>query len=386
MYRPERMNKLDAKLAAELLQRTNASAVVGLIGVGIMYYVHRAAVEMRLLLLWSTLMASIFGARVLFGSLALKRLSGREGDDALRFVNVEAFLCTLAGLGWASSVYGFESGELDARFYLRLMILAAGLAFTMNSMGVFKRVFIGFAVGMVLPVAYFLWTCPYLPERDVLLVTVLAYLLMVLLVSGALSDRVRKAMSDHLEVISLTERLQALLKTETELRAAMSTLAMTDELTRALNRRAVIEHIEADIARCRRHGHPLAVVMLDLDFFKLVNDTYGHATGDLTLQRVATALREVLRTSDAFGRFGGEEFLIGLPTLSSEHAMAMAERLRLAVEQAEVRTEFVDVRITASLGLAFYRDGDDSRSLLGRADAALYRAKHKGRNRCEVES
>jgi diguanylate cyclase (GGDEF)-like protein len=159
-------------------------------------------------------------------------------------------------------------------------------------------------------------------------------------------------------------------------------------LTGLANRRRFMQLAEHELSRKRRYGGELAVFMMDLDHFKVVNDTYGHQTGDLVLQKVGEICREVLRDLDCVGRLGGEEFAVLLPRTDVEHAMAVAERLRDAMEHASVAASHGEtVRFTISIGVATLRDETTSLdTLLNQADRALYQAKHCGRNRVTLFS
>ncbi|HUX68568.1 MAG TPA: GGDEF domain-containing protein [Terriglobales bacterium] len=159
--------------------------------------------------------------------------------------------------------------------------------------------------------------------------------------------------------------------------------ARTDDLTGLPNRRALELAGERELAACRRRGGPLAVLAMDLDHFKQLNDTYGHAAGDRVLAAAARAFAAGLRSSDLVGRLGGEEFAAVLPERDAERALEIAERLRLRLESLRVSFEGQPLRITASLGVAALADpGEGWHELLRRADRALYEAKRAGRNCC----
>ncbi|MEQ8666794.1 MAG: GGDEF domain-containing protein [Rhodospirillales bacterium] len=163
--------------------------------------------------------------------------------------------------------------------------------------------------------------------------------------------------------------------------------ARTDPLTGAFNRRSFDSAARAEFSRARRHGGTLSVMALDIDNFKKLNDTFGHATGDDVIRTLAAICQDRLRESDIFARTGGEEFSILLPSTTSEEAMIAAEKLRdmLANTQIPVRQSDTPVRFTVSFGVAAYEDGDDSiEDLLHRADMRLYEAKRLGRNRVVV--
>lgn len=176
--------------------------------------------------------------------------------------------------------------------------------------------------------------------------------------------------------------LAVLMTRQVKLARVMRDLALTDELTRLPNRRHFLALAEAALSDTRRHGTPLALAGLDIDFFKKVNDTYGHAAGDLLLQRVAHALRGAVRPTDAVGRMGGEEFSALLRGADPEQARVIAERMRAAVQALDCSDISPDLKPTISIGLSQAVDGNERLdALCKRADDALYRAKESGRNR-----
>jgi diguanylate cyclase (GGDEF)-like protein len=172
--------------------------------------------------------------------------------------------------------------------------------------------------------------------------------------------------------------LGLILMVSDRLRETLEHSASHDALTNALNRRSLIEACERELERCRRHGHRMALLMLDVDHFKAINDTYGHLTGDRVLVSFVIRVRDQLRRLDQLGRFGGEEFLVLLPETSPESALLVAERIRTAV----ARTADGLPALTVSIGVTGNRtDETDIDELLARADRALYMAKTGGRNR-----
>jgi diguanylate cyclase (GGDEF)-like protein len=161
--------------------------------------------------------------------------------------------------------------------------------------------------------------------------------------------------------------------------------AHSDVVTGLPNRAAVDEALVRMISQAERGGTPLAVAMLDIDHFKMVNDDLGHAKGDEVLAAVGSAARREVRTGDFVGRFGGEELLLLLPETDEAGALAVAEKLRLRIGRLEVPG--TGRAVTASFGVAAASGGQaELRELVPAADAALYRAKEKGRDRCELAS
>jgi len=158
--------------------------------------------------------------------------------------------------------------------------------------------------------------------------------------------------------------------------------AQTDELTGLMNRRAFFEHAHLLYAQCRQHRQPLSALMLDMDHFKAINDTYGHQAGDQVLRQVGGVISASFRQADVYGRLGGEEFAVLLPNTTLETAQGIAEQLITAI--AGLASEPVQ-GLTASLGVATTRNPDqDLHSLMNSADKALYRAKAIGRNQVVV--
>jgi len=160
-------------------------------------------------------------------------------------------------------------------------------------------------------------------------------------------------------------------------------LANTDDLTGLNSRRYFTQLLNTEIRRSQRSGHPLSLLHMDLDHFKRVNDTHGHAVGDDTLKAFATATRKVLRDIDIIGRMGGEEFAVMLPNTDHAGALILAERIRHEIEMIELSFDDKKIHLTASIGLAMFDtlNEDDLDNFMKRADKALYRAKHQGRNR-----
>jgi diguanylate cyclase (GGDEF)-like protein len=164
--------------------------------------------------------------------------------------------------------------------------------------------------------------------------------------------------------------------------AEVERLSTEDPLTGLHNRRYFERVAVVEFQRARRHGRPLSAVMLDIDHFKSVNDTHGHAAGDSVLVAVAAACLSGIREHDIHARYGGEEFCFLMPDTSLAQAAALAERLRSAVGGLELDAGGRPLHVTASLGVAELADGDVSvAALLGRSDAALYEAKRRGRGR-----
>jgi diguanylate cyclase (GGDEF)-like protein len=158
-------------------------------------------------------------------------------------------------------------------------------------------------------------------------------------------------------------------------------LAELDELTGAFNRRCVMRVLGEEIARTHRHGQPCSIALIDLDWFKRINDAHGHPTGDEVLRTFAITMFANIRTIDRFGRYGGEEFLLVLPNTPVEAAARLLDRLRAIVADLDWSAFSPGMRVTFSAGVATLRTDEHSDSFLARADKALYASKAQGRNR-----
>jgi diguanylate cyclase (GGDEF)-like protein len=161
--------------------------------------------------------------------------------------------------------------------------------------------------------------------------------------------------------------------------------AMTDALTGLLNRYGLQHILAREHAEARRYNRPLSCLLIDLDNFKTINDTYGHQTGDLTLQQISGVLREVVRASDTVFRYGGEEFLVLLPETDLEGAVALGEKIRAGAASRPFGDDGHVFNLTVSAGAASLCDNESGHDMIARADMALYHAKEKGRNRVEKQ-
>jgi len=177
------------------------------------------------------------------------------------------------------------------------------------------------------------------------------------------------------------ERIIALQNDLIQTQQALHHQATHDRLTGLWNRGRVLDELTREASRSQREKASCAVLLADIDHFKRINDAHGHAAGDAVLQHVGRVMQSSLRTSDAIGRYGGEEFLFVLPRADSEGGRDVAERVRAAVETALVSCAAVELRVTVSLGVASSAAcGFDAATLVQAADEALYRAKARGRN------
>lgn len=190
-----------------------------------------------------------------------------------------------------------------------------------------------------------------------------------------------KDLLEEMSVLTHTENMAIAAKNE-----VLKTQATVDGLTGIGNRKAFDEHLAAEIERMRRYKHPMALLMIDVDHFKKINDTKGHPAGDAVLKAMGQCIMNTLRKCDFAGRYGGEEFGVIASETDAEGARQLAERLRIAIAQQPIKTPAGPVQVTVSIGVASLtgqEQGVDAAAIVSAADTQLYSAKKAGRNRCQ---
>jgi len=211
---------------------------------------------------------------------------------------------------------------------------------------------------------------------------VLGFTVLFLASARSLNDRAGREQQE-LEGLrrELERRVEERTLALTEASERLAEASRTDELTGLPNRRGFLEASEGALARARRSRLPLSLAIADVDHFKRVNDTWGHAAGDAVLRGVAATIRSSLRAQDLVARWGGEEFILLLPDTPAAGALHVAGSIRVAVAARGVEHGGLEIRVRISFGVAEHRPGDELDATLARADAALYRAKQEGRDR-----
>jgi diguanylate cyclase (GGDEF)-like protein len=192
--------------------------------------------------------------------------------------------------------------------------------------------------------------------------------------------RVSVAIRMKLERDRLRQRAEELRRSA----EAASEMSMTDALTGLLNRYGLHRALQRELSEARRYGRPLSCLLIDIDFFKAVNDTYGHAAGDAALQQAARVIADSVRGSDVVCRYGGEEFLVLAPETGHEGARALAEKIREAFSARLFGDAGRVFPLTLSAGVAQLSTGESGNDMIARADDALYHAKQTGRDRVEA--
>ncbi|RUM31580.1 MAG: hypothetical protein DSY32_01015 [Aquifex sp.] len=186
-------------------------------------------------------------------------------------------------------------------------------------------------------------------------------------------------------IIKMIENIEKILIETSKEKTIYERMALTDPLTGLYNRRIFMEMAEKELARAKRYGYNFSILMIDIDNFKRINDTYGHDVGDYVLKKIAEILRTNVRGADIVARFGGEEFIVMLSNTNLNNAVKKAEKLRKMIEQTPVElSSGVKLKVTVSVGVSTYKDQDSLEELIKEADVALYEAKKRGKNRVEV--
>ncbi|AAC06416.1 GGDEF domain-containing protein [Aquifex aeolicus] len=186
-------------------------------------------------------------------------------------------------------------------------------------------------------------------------------------------------------VIKMIETLKKILIETSKEKTLYERMALTDPLTGLYNRRVFTEMAEKELAKAKRYGYNFSILMIDIDNFKKINDTYGHDVGDLVLKKISEILKRNVRGADLVARFGGEEFIVMLSNTNLNGAVKKAEQLRRMIEQTPIELPNGEkLRVTVSIGVSTYRGHESLEELIKEADQALYEAKRKGKNRVEV--
>lgn len=340
---------------------------------------------------WGVAMAASYAVDTLF--LALFAAAGTiQGDVALVYGAAAAVICVA---NFAVTASGVNLRARDPNLAVPLMIIAVAMQFGVVvaapqiAFPALANLFTVFAFGMVwmsLRQSIVLWTLGALAlgvlfyaagERFGLPVAApaeraLAWLYFSLILGRCLLLSV--------QANDMRRRLVQGRSLLAESLEQMRQLASHDELTRTLNRRSLMARLDQEHSRAERGGAPFSIALLDLDHFKQVNDVYGHAIGDEVLRAFARTAHGTLRDSDAFGRYGGEEFMLVFAATQAAAARAGVERVRAAFAARDWEDFAPGLRVTVSAGIAGYRVGETIAQLIARADAALYEGKRAGRN------
>ena len=406
MNMPVRHDPRSYLLAAqlnELSMRERVSSAISIVAIVAIAWVHWSFVPPSHAVGWVIGMCLVQGVRLF---MARKTLSSDDSYSDLRLWRaIRVGMNVINGFGWGIIWFLLDSGRLDFIFMFKFGALAAALGVTVNVLGVVLPAYFGFASMVVLlTVGYLVADTPFLlnDQRSSLLIGVVAYYTILMVVARNTFNLTRLALEQGLEREMALAESQASHRREQKLRERLQeeslqlekanarineahdrllVIARMDALTGISNRRHLVDELERAVHGYRRYGIDFSLVLLDVDHFKQVNDTYGHQVGDMVLKGLAGKITEALRDIDVFGRWGGEEFLCLLPNTAYEEGLVCAERLCVDLANARLFEAMPDLIVTASFGVVGCCSDDDADSVMSRVDAALYEAKAAGRNR-----
>lgn len=336
----------------------------------------------------------MFAIGALFGTIVSVALAF---SNDFNFVGIFTFICGIAWLSLAAlfqfSTFKLRALETIAFAVLCTQYMCADLLYVLLSPFTGQELFAEFSGDLwVLTIIIILGFLFFKPRRALVISICLIIVsgLVVTFRGSLVTDR------DFASVIELVKAglyflvclylIHTLAMFRTAAKSAkteakqLEKLAFFDELTGIANRRKIAEVLAKEVASAQRYQTPLSIIMFDIDYFKKINDQYGHNFGDITLKEVSSSVANTVRSSDSFGRWGGEEFLCILPNTKADVAFELAERLRLGISDSLIDN---GPQITASFGIAQLLNLDNVDSFINRADQALYSAKEQGRNRCK---
>lgn len=298
------------------------------------------------------------------------------------------------GLAWGLAGYFMFSVEKPQYQMLLSLFLIAGAAAATITFSAWLAVAVIYIIVILTPGIVMLIASDWQFYRSIGIAgSVFGVFLCVLAAnSNRTSTRMMRLRFDNERLVeNLSESHAQMKKLNTELRKnngalqraleKISTMATRDELTNSHNRRYLMEFLAREKARCDRGGTVYALAVIDLDYFKRINDSYGHMVGDDVLKKVVNLIQRHVRATDCFARFGGEEFALVYSATELEEARQSAERLRHEISTTPVDCESFSIYTSVSIGIAESRPGEDVAELLRRADQALYVAKSSGRDR-----
>jgi len=380
----------------ELYSRSQGSIVVGFLPIPLLIWAHADTRSPLRLLLWSCLLLAIQSYRLWVARRFLRQPEPQQAAQYQRWYRHQWVGVLALAIGWVDSFALLDPTELGTLFYLHLIFLIGLSTIMLSTIGIDCRLYAGFLLLLVAGTLSVLYAqhAEFLARFPIIAGGFPLYAFMLLVRSRGEYRRTRDWVAARLNRQLLLAELNNALAEERAMRAQLhqqseelaarnrelSELAVRDGLTHAFRR----GHIEGELRRLikglQRHPDDFCVLMLDIDFFKRVNDQYGHSVGDGVLRRLATTAQAQLRENDLFGRWGGEEFVVLMPHTRIEEAMEAAQRLRRAVAALVFEVEGATFQITISIGAAQLQAKEDADGVVARADAALYAAKHAGRN------
>lgn len=375
--------KVDALRVHALYVRARQALVLATLGSLFLGWIEKGLVGWPLVLVWMSLNA--IGDFAVF-VLANRFLRKPPPDARIPYWhNLHVFLRALQGLSWGAACLFFHVGGPNSftNDLTVLIVLVAVSAASVVNMAPSFRSQAWFSVSIkIVPLVQYLWLgdAQHVEFAIGLIVLLVAEVLLGWEACRQFTDGVAKIVQNQAISQQLEQRNEQLAEAVQKL----NVIATHDELTGAYNRRYIVDQLDLQHQMFERYGNPCSVALLDIDYFKQVNDRYGHAIGDAVLMAFVLRLEQELRQEDFLGRYGGEEFLLVLPMTDLAAAQHLTERIREVVSSTPMLEQPALLFMTASFGIAQLMKGESVDGWLARADQALYRAKKGGRNRVVV--
>ena len=371
--------------------RLVAGALLSPLGIVLATWLQSLAVGWRQALVWAALMCSAEVLVIVTGHYF--KHNARAQEDPTHWVRAQTFCSGLLGLMWGMAVWFVWSGH-DYWHYITVLCVLVGVSnISMVIMSPMRRAMAAFSVGIALPTLSHLLVVDNPIALEIGVGWVVMLVVQMRYATELRDELIRQIDSSVrnvalLGLVSHASRELAHVYSEMESKNAelqdamgrLNQLVTFDQLTGAYSRRFILEELERQVAVSHRHDTPISLIMFDLDHFKTINDTYGHAVGDRALTMAAMAAQDQLRDGDLLARIGGEEFLILLPMTQRDAASLLAERLRVTLASTRVDTGNGEIVLPASFGVAELQAHEDFSAWFRRVDAALYQAKASGRN------
>jgi len=378
-------DQVHSEMARVFNERMVGSAFISPLGFGFLAWLQNEAVGAPHALAWGALMVAVQLLIIVCG-LAFRKAE-QQGRNTHPWLQAQMACCAAVGLLWGAATWIVWTPDRFFHYIISLCVLV-GVAF--SSIVVMTPMRFGshsFLLGLgALPLLQLLHIdTPINREIGVGWVVMIGIQLWYAAnLRRELVQQVDSSVRNGLLVHRLQQVGQELGKANSDLNLAMAQLNQLltfDQLTGAYSRRHFLDELERQVAHAARHGTPVSLIMLDLDYFKQINDRHGHSAGDRTLRAAATEVQAQLRDGDLLGRVGGEEFLVLLPMTAGPAATRLAERLRVALTAVQLAEGDQKIHLSGSFGVAELLPREESSAWLRRVDSAMYQAKTQGRNR-----
>ena len=376
---PENRAEVEAHCVRTLFGRARQATLLAPLGTLFIFWVVYATASLPLAIGW--MIVNTLPDALTFSLTTWYKKNPPPAERIAASHNWQVVLRILQGLCWGSAVVVFHIPDDPTAFndIAILAVLAAVTATNVVSMVPSFRTLACFCISTLLvPILYSIWL------GDVIHIKIAVALSLLLLVELQFGWDAYRQFSGGVHQLVLNQKIRKQLELRNieldELNQKLRVIAIHDQLTGLYNRHFMVDQIERQRELFVRHGNICSLVLFDIDFFKQINDRYGHVVGDDVLVAFSRRVEGLLRQGDALGRYGGEEFVLLLPMTDLKAALQLAERIRGALAGSPLILQPEEVTVTASFGVARIEPGEDADGWLLRADQALYRAKENGRN------